>query len=81
MPLGYSLVLSKGTHLIDESARTRVLAAVESGARVVEVELDRYQDGTPAVATVITAHVVAIFPLEDDRVALPANVTPLVRRA
>ncbi len=82
MAAAYSLVLSKGTHLVDESARTRVLAAIEDGARVVEIAVDRYHDGSRTTATIVTAHVVAFFPLEaDDDIALPANVTPLVRRA
>ncbi len=82
MAAAYSLVLSKGTHLVDEGTRARVLDAIESGARVVEIPVDRYQDGSPTIATIVTAHVVALFPVEDaGDVALPANVTPLVRRA
>jgi hypothetical protein len=84
MAPAFSLVLSKGTHLIDEGARARVLEAIEAGARVVEIPVDRYQDGACTMATIVTAHVVALFPL-DDVDALPAgagpNVTPLVRRA
>ncbi len=82
MAAAYSLVLSKGTHLVDGRARDRVLAAIERGERVVDVVVDRYEDGTPTDATIVTAHVVAIFPLDaGDAAALPANVTPLVRRA
>jgi len=81
MAAGFSLVLSKGTHVIDDDARARLLAAVESGARIVEVEVDRYADGTASRATIVTAHVIAIFPIEDDVAALPANVMPFARRA
>ena len=77
----YSLVLTKGTHVVDESARRRVLAAIDAGERTVEVVVDRYQDGTPTTALLVTAHVVALFPMDDDEATLPANVTPLLRRA
>lgn len=81
MEVSYSLVLSKGTHLVDERTRRRVLAAIEKGERVVEIPVDRYQDGTTTTATVVTAHVIALFPNEPlDGGALPANVTPFVRR-
>ncbi|MDB5028138.1 MAG: hypothetical protein JWO66_1827 [Candidatus Eremiobacteraeota bacterium] len=82
MAATYSLVLSKGTHLVDDDARRRVLDAIERGVRVVEIPVDRYQDGSTTTATVVTAHVVAFFPHETlDDVELPVNVTPLVRRA
>lgn len=82
MAAAYSLVLTKGTHLVDEATRARILDAIEHGERVVEIPVDRYQDGTPTTATIVTAHVVAFFPLESaDDVELPTNVTPLARRA
>jgi hypothetical protein len=81
MAASYSLILSKGTHLVDETTRRRVLRAIEMGERVVEIPVDRYHDGTTTTATVVTAHVVAFFAHEPvDDVALPANVTPFVRR-
>jgi hypothetical protein len=81
MAARYSLILSKGTHLVDESARRHILAAIENGERVVEISVDRYQDGTTTTATVVTSHVVAFFPLDADHdVALPSNVMPLLRR-
>ena len=82
MAAAYSLVLSKGTHLVDERARAQIVEAIANGERVVEVPVDRYQDGTATTATIVTAHVVAFFPhdaLED--IDLPANVTPFARRA
>lgn len=82
MAASYSLILSKGTHLVDERARARILAAIEAGERVAEIEVDRYQDGTTARATIVLAHVIAFFPHDDDaEIELPANVTPLARRA
>lgn len=81
MAARYTLVLSKGTHLVDETARHRVLAAIRNGERVVEIALDRYQDGSTTAATIVTAHVVAFFPLESaGELTLPDNVTPFVRR-
>ena len=80
MAARYSLILSKGTHLVDEGTRLRILAAIENGDRVVEIPVDRYQDGMTTTATVVTSHVVAFFPLEADDVEFPSNVTPFVRR-
>jgi fibronectin type 3 domain-containing protein len=82
MAASYSLILSKGTHLVDESTRRRVLVAIEQGDRVVEIPVDRYHDGSTTTATIVTAHVVAFFAHEAlDDVELPSNVTPLSRRA
>ncbi|HZW53781.1 MAG TPA: hypothetical protein VFF00_07090 [Candidatus Elarobacter sp.] len=82
MAAAYSLVLSKGTHLIDAPARARIMDAIANGERIVEIPVDRYQDGTATTATIVTAHVVAFFPHDDAAdVELPANVTPLSRRA
>ncbi len=78
MAASYSLVLSKGTHLVDADARRRILEAIDRGERVVEITLDRYQDGAATAATIVTAHVIAFFahePLDD--AALPPNVTPI----
>jgi hypothetical protein len=82
MAARYSLILTKGTHLVDEGARRHVLTAIESGERVVEIPVDRYQDGIATAATIVTAHVIAFFPLdaEDDLVAA-GNVTRLVPRS
>jgi hypothetical protein len=78
----YSLILSKGTHLVDERARERIVEAIANGERVVEVPVDRYHDGTATTATIVIAHVVAFFPHDAlEEIALPANVTPLARRA
>ena len=81
MAASYSLILSKGTHLVDESTRRRVLDAIERGERILEIPVDRYHDGSTTTAIVVTAHIIALFAhddAEDDD--LPANVTPLVRR-
>ena len=82
MAAAYSLILSKGTHLVDERARARIVDAIANGERVVEIPVDRYHDGATTTATIVTAHVVAFFPLElPGEIELPANVTPLARRA
>jgi hypothetical protein len=82
MAAAYSLILSKGTHLVDEATRARIVAAIANGEPVVEIPVDRYQDGTTTTATIVTAHVVAFFPHElAAELELPANVTPLARRA
>ena len=80
MAAQYSLILSKGTHLVDERTRRRVLDAIERDERIVEIPVDRFHDGTSSTATIVTAHVVAFFPLDDlDDIELPSNVTPLRR--
>ncbi|HEX3465705.1 MAG TPA: hypothetical protein VHS78_16770 [Candidatus Elarobacter sp.] len=82
MAVTYSLILSKGTHLVDDRARARIVDAIEHGERVVEIAVDRFQDGTATTATIVTSHVVAFFPHEAlDDVELPENVTPFARRA
>jgi hypothetical protein len=82
MAASYSLILSKGTHLVDESTRRRILDAIANGEPVVEIPVDRYHDGTAINATVVVAHVVAFFPHEQlDDAELPLNVTPIGRRA
>jgi hypothetical protein len=82
MAASYSLILSKGTHLVDEGTRVRILDAIASGEPVVEIPVDRYHDGTRTTATVVVAHVVALFPHDSpDDVEVPTNVTPLLRRA
>lgn len=82
MAVTYSLVLSKGTHLVDERARARVVEAIANGERLVEIAVDRFQDGTTTRATIVTSHIVAFFPHEPlDETELPENVTPFARRA
>jgi hypothetical protein len=81
MAASYSLILSKGTHLVDESTRRLVLEAIESGERLIEIPVDRFHDGTTTAATVVTAHVIALFAHErPDDVELPPNVTAIGRR-
>lgn len=82
MAASYSLILSKGTHLVDERTRARIVDAIANGDAVVEIPVDRYHDGTRTLATVVVAHVVAFFPHDaPDDVELPTNVTPFPRRA
>jgi hypothetical protein len=82
MAATYSLILSKGTHLVDERARARIVDAIAKGEPVVEIPVDRYHDGTTATATIVVSHVVAFFPHEAaDELDVPTNVTPLLRRA
>ncbi|MBV9439831.1 MAG: hypothetical protein JOZ24_07555 [Candidatus Eremiobacteraeota bacterium] len=75
----YSLVLTRGTHLIDEGTRASILHALDCGERTVDVALDRGHAGFEAEATVVCAHVVALLkhapPPQDEEIA--ANVTPL----
>lgn len=80
MAASYSLILSKGTHLVDASTRTRVLDAIAQGEPVVEIPVDRYHDGTRTMATLVVAHVIAFFPHDAlEEIDVPTNVTPLRR--
>jgi len=81
MAASYSLILSKGTHLVDECTRRRILDAIAQGETVVEIPVDRYHDGTRTMATLVVAHVIAFFPHDSpDDAEVPTNVTPFVRR-
>jgi hypothetical protein len=77
----FSLVLTKGTHLIEDSTRSTVLAAIESGRKVVEIPVDRFHDGNSTIATIIISHIVALFPISDDQdVEVPLNVFHIARK-
>jgi|GEM_PF-3166348 len=81
MAASYSLILSKGTHLVDERTRGLIVDAIAKGEPLVDIPVDRYHDGTTTVATVVVAHVIALFPHDAlDADDMPSNVTPLVRR-
>ncbi len=62
MAASYSLILSKGTHLVDERTRGLIVDAIAKGEPLVDIPVDRYHDGTTTVATVVVAHVIALFP-------------------
>jgi len=58
----YTLVLSNATHAISADDANLILAAVESGQRTVEVQLDLFGDGTSLrTVRLMTRHVVMLF--------------------
>jgi hypothetical protein len=80
MNLKFSLVLSKGTHLVSEKTLQIIVDAIESGRRVVQIPVDRFHDGNEILCTLVTAHVVALFPIQEGRdgdLDLPLNVVAL----
>jgi hypothetical protein len=83
-PPGFTLILTKGTHLVSEAAAQTILAAVRAREPLVEIELDPFGGAEPRLTSLATAHVVALTrnPLERDAVCERAggNVTRLRAR-
>jgi hypothetical protein len=80
MSLKFSLVLSKGTHLVSEKTFRTIVDAIESGTKVVQIPVDRFHDGNEILCTLVTAHVVALFPIQESLngdLDLPLNVVAL----
>jgi hypothetical protein len=85
---GYTLILSKGTHLVSDDAAEGILEAIRSGEPLIRVDLDLF--GRSAVrreTTIVTSHVVALtknLPRESARqCSSPGNdatITPIQRR-
>lgn len=79
----YTLILTRGTHVVDRRAGDAILAALAEGAPVVSVDVDLRSDGfTQRGVQLATAHVVALIPNEDagandDAIPFGANVTAL----
>ncbi len=74
----FTIVLTKGTHLISRSSAESVMHALESGVRTVEIELDPFGGVDPQRRTVVAVrHVIALtqnpaqpFPTDDTPFAL-----------
>jgi 6,7-dimethyl-8-ribityllumazine synthase len=79
----YTVFLTKGTYVVDESDAERIRSAVASGAPFVEVGVDLRCDGATAHrAEIATAHVVTLVRVPDafdlpHADARPANVRRL----
>jgi hypothetical protein len=62
----YSVVLTKGSFLVDEADAGRIRAAVASRAAFVDVRVDLHCDGVVAHrAEIATAHVVTLVRVPD----------------
>jgi hypothetical protein len=72
----YTVFLTKGTYLVDESDAERIRTAVASGAPFVEVGVDLRCDGAVEHrAEIATAHVVTLVRVPD-ALDVPAAVRP-----
>ncbi len=82
----YTLVLTRGTHVVERRTGETILAALDAGERVVGVDLDILCDGfTRRGVRLATSHVIALIPNEDavevDAIPSGANVRPFPRRS
>ena len=79
----YTLILTRGTHVVAREAGESILAALESGQKYVTVDIDMLCDGVVNSGVhIATAHVVAIVPNADnadadDEIRFAPNVSLL----
>jgi hypothetical protein len=79
----YTVFLTKGTYLVDESGADRIRSAVAERMPFVEVDVDLRCDGAAAHrAEIATAHVITLVRVPDAIPELPAIDArlPRVRR-
>jgi len=56
----FTLILTKGTHLVSEAVAEAILDAVRAREPLVEVELDPFHGTESRTTSLATAHVVAL---------------------
>lgn len=77
----YTVVLTKGTYVVDEPDAERIRSAVASGEPFVEVGLDLRCDGAASHrAEIATAHVVTLVRVPEARETARDVAAPNVRR-
>jgi hypothetical protein len=79
-PPGFTLILTKGTHLVSETTAAAILHAVKEREPLVDIELDPFGGSEPRKTSLATAHVVALTRNPDVAPAAPANAPDNVRR-
>jgi hypothetical protein len=58
---GFTLMLTKGTHLVSDDDAARIFEAIRSGEKLVELNLDLFGDTTfHRQTTVAVAHIVCL---------------------
>jgi len=73
----YTVFLTKGTYVVDESDAERIRSAVAARAPFVEVGVDLRCDGASAHrAEIATAHVVTLVRVPDALEVPPADAAP-----
>ncbi len=77
---GYTLILTKGTHLVSETAAAAILHAVQAREPLVDIELDPFGGSEPRTTSLATAHVVALMRNPDVRAAEPVTAPDNLRR-
>ncbi|MGH7754769.1 MAG: hypothetical protein ACREM8_00595 [Vulcanimicrobiaceae bacterium] len=78
----FTLVLTKGTHLVSAAAAEEILGALAAREALVEVDLDLFGGASDGRRTTLaTAHVVALSqnPAFDQIAAYGAQVVPMRR--
>jgi hypothetical protein len=79
----YTLVLTRGTHVVDRRAGLAILGALADRQPVVSIDVDLLCDGfVKRGVQIITSHVVALIPDDEadtvrDEIPFGPNVTPL----
>ena len=79
----YTLILSRGTHFVNETDGEAILTAIANSEPTVTVDLDMIGDGfLKRGVRLATAHVVAVIPNDDDeetddQIPFGPNVTAL----
>jgi hypothetical protein len=83
--ISYTLILSRGTHVVSPAAAAAILDALASRAALVSIDIDLLCDGfiRPGVK-LATSHVVALIPNESsvhetDEIPCGSNITALRR--
>jgi len=79
----YTVILTKGVHLVDRAAADAIRAAIENGDRTVEVTLDPLGNADVNRRTLVAVrHIIALAENGRDVAGpMPANVAPLQRSA
>ena len=86
MARGFTLILTRGTHVITCEAATTVARAIEDGQKLVTIELDPFAGVERGrQTTLVTAHIVALaetdLPERSEQALANDNVRSLRPRA
>ncbi len=63
----YTMILSKGTHLVTAADAVAILGAIDEGRRTIEISLDPFGGGQDRRTTIVLAHVVLLTPNPDEK--------------
>ncbi len=63
----YTMILSKGTHLVTAADAVAILGAIDEGRRTIEISLDPFGGGQDRRTTIVLAHVVLLTPNPEEQ--------------